>query len=526
MNRWFAPAFLLLIALALALRAPRLRLRPMHNDEAVNAMRFRELWVSNSFRYDPDEFHGPTLEYFTLPAPWLTGARDFNDFTEATFRAVTVAFGVGLIIVLLPLARDLGKVETLWAGLFMALSPAMVFYSRYYIHEMLLVFFTALTLVAAWRYTRTRAFGWMLLGGAGLGLMYATKETFVFAAFSMAAAAACTAAWSRWMGGERIELRSYLNLKHIAAALGLAAGIAALFFSSFLTNAGGPLDALKTYLPWLRRAGGASLHVHPWNFYFERLLFFHAKGGPIWTEALIVVLAVAGWVAALAGRGLGQANLALVRFLGFYTLCLTAIYAALPYKTPWCLLGFLFGMILLAGAGAAALARLCPLKPLVRAGWVLLLAASAQLGWQAWRGSFGIDPGGAYYCVSPRNPYVYSQTTMDLLNLVDKLEGLARVSREGRDTPVEVMSPESYWPLPWYLRRFKNVGFWDKIPSQPPAPIMIVSVRLHAAFDEAPGKTHLMAGYFQLRPRVFVELYVAVNLWSDYVKTLPKERDD
>jgi uncharacterized protein (TIGR03663 family) len=526
MKRWFGPAFLLIIALAMALRAPRLGLRPMHNDEAVNAMRFRDLWVSNSYQYDPDEFHGPTIEYFTLPAAWLDRARDFNGFTEATFRSVTVAFGVGLILLLLPLARDLGKAETLWAALLTALSPAMVFYSRYYIHEMLLVFFTALTLVAAWRYTRAKTLGWCLLAGAGLGLMYATKETFVFAAFSMAAAAGCTAAWTRWMQRERIDFRSYLNFKHIAAALGLAAGVAALFFSSFLTNAGGPLDALKTYLPWLRRAGGASPHVHAWSFYFERLLFFHAKGGPIWSEALIAVLAAVGWVAALAGKGLGETNVALARFLGFFTLWLTVIYAALAYKTPWCLLGFLYGMILLAGVGATALARLLPVYGLVRAGWVILPALCAQLGWQAWRASFGTDSGGACYCVSPRNPYVYSQTGTDLLNLVDKVEAIARVSPQGLGIPVEVMSEESYWPLPWYLRRFKSVGFWDHIPSQPPAPIMIVSAQLHAAFDQGDAKTHLMAGYFQLRPRVFVELYVAINLWTDYVKTLPKERDD
>jgi hypothetical protein len=34
-----------------------------------------------------------------------------------------------------------------------------------------------------------------------------------------------------------------------------------------------------------------------------------------------------------------------------------------------------------------------------------------------------------------------------------------------------------------------------------------------------------MAGYFQLRPQVFFELYVDINLWRDYVKTLPPEKD-
>ncbi len=61
--------------------------------------------------------------------------------------------------------------------------------------------------------------------------------------------------------------------------------------------------------------------------------------------------------------------------------------------------------------------------------------------------------------------------------------------------------------------------------SQPLAPIMIVSADLRAAFDDRPEKSHLMAGYFELRPRVFYELYVSVDLWRRYVQTLPPEKD-
>ncbi len=43
------------------------------------------------------------------------------------------------------------------------------------------------------------------------------------------------------------------------------------------------------------------------------------------------------------------------RFLAFYTLVLTGLYAIIPYKTPWCMLSFLDGMILLAGVGAWAI---------------------------------------------------------------------------------------------------------------------------------------------------------------------------
>ena len=37
MNRWSALALLLAVLAAIALRVPKLDLRPLHNDEAVNA---------------------------------------------------------------------------------------------------------------------------------------------------------------------------------------------------------------------------------------------------------------------------------------------------------------------------------------------------------------------------------------------------------------------------------------------------------------------------------------------------------
>ncbi|PYK58816.1 MAG: hypothetical protein DME21_14940 [Verrucomicrobia bacterium] len=210
-----------------------------------------------------------------------------------------------------------------------------------------------------------------------------------------------------------------------------------------------------------------------------------------------------------------------MRIIAFYTAGLTLIYTVLPYKTPWCLLGFLHGMILLAGVGAAALLRACQPRSLKWTAGIFLLAGSAHLGWQAWRASFPC-------CASQFNPYVYAQTSPDILKLVDKVEALARVSPQGHDTVVKVMAPgNDYWPLPWYLRRFKkqHVGFWNEIPPEPFAPIMIVSAEFQAAFDERPEKTHLMAGYFQLRPQVFFELYVEINLWREYVNTLAPEKD-
>jgi len=84
------------------------------------------------------------------------------------------------LILLYPLLSSaVGRKAAIWAGLFTAVSPAMVYYSRYYIHEMLLIFFTASALVSGWRYWQSRRVGWVAVCGVSLGLMHATKETFI-----------------------------------------------------------------------------------------------------------------------------------------------------------------------------------------------------------------------------------------------------------------------------------------------------------------------------------------------------------
>src|SRR4051812_41973868 len=253
---------LLLLGIALALRCPYLAERPMHNDEAVNAIKFGQLWEHGSYKYDPNEHHGPTLPYSTLAVARLTSTPDFVHLSELKLRLITVLFGLGLVL-LVPLVADgLGRKGTLWAAVFTAVSPAMVFYSRYYIHEMLLVFFTFLTLAASWRYWRTRKLGWALLAGAGAGLMHATKETFIITAVAALIALVLHLCWNRWLDASALPKKiPTVNWKHLAGALGIWLFVGIVLFSSFFTNGQGLLDSVKTYLPWLHRAGGASPHI-------------------------------------------------------------------------------------------------------------------------------------------------------------------------------------------------------------------------------------------------------------------------
>ena len=149
----------------------------------------------------------------------------------------------------------------------------------------------------------------------------------------------------------------------------------------------------------------------------------------------------------------------------------------------------------------------------------MLLVLTAQLTWQSWRASF-------VYSADRRNPYVYAQTSPDLLHLVERAEGIARVAPAKYETVIKIIAPNSdYWPLPWSLRRFKHLGWYEQLPADPFAPIMVVSSRLDARLDEQSEKKWIMAGLSELRPGVFFELYVELELWKKYVETLPRERE-
>ncbi len=507
---------------ALALRLPRLHQRPMHGDEAVHADKFRSLLEEGFYEYDPNDYHGPTLNYLTLVPAGLGGARNLTQVSEFTLRVVPAFFGVCLILLLLPMARGLGAAVVFCAGLLTAISPAMVYYSRYYIQEMLLVCFTFGAIVSGYRYARSKSIGWAISAGVFLGLMHATKETCVIAYAAMFLALLLEFCIQRRKGSIK-NARDVIGWPHAIA--GLAAGVvaSALFFSSFLSNPSGIADSIRTYTTYLDRAGSTPLHIHPWHYYIKMLLYSRFADGPVWTEALIVLLAVVGFIAAFTRKNLSGANRGFLRFIAFYTLTMTLVYSAIPYKTPWCLLSFLQGMILLAGVGAVVLARLAP-KGLPRLFVVfVLLCASAHLTWQAYQGSYTYD-------ADSRNPYVYAHPTREIFTVVEKIREYADVHADGRDMPIEIIcTAGDYWPLPWYLRSFTRVSWLSQVDnSTSAAPLIIASAspeieatlanKLYTLIPVGERKIYMYLFdkpyYMWLRPKVKLLGFVRRDLWT------------
>ena len=445
------------VAAGLGLRAVELQQRPLHNDEAVNALKFRQLWEGGGYFYDPVEFHGPTLAYSTLLWNKLTLMSDFPHMSETRLRSLPVIFGLGLILLLPLVAQGLGRTATISAAIFTAVSPVMVYYSRDYIHETLFVFFSFLALAAGWRHSQTGKLGWILLAGAAIGLMQATKETFVFNVAAIMGALLLNEFFpSAHLPGKPVKAFGPWQI--------LGAGLAwlvvvVLLFTSFFHNLPGLLDAARTYSYWTQRAGGNSPHINGWGFYWLRLLFFHRDGGPFWTEGFLLLLAVIGGVAVFRRKGLAEGSAGWVRFLVFYTVLLALVYTVLPYKTPWCAIDFWVGVIGLAGVGVAALLTWVHRRALKAGLIIVLLAGTLHLAAQAlWQSS-------AEYTASPLNPWVYAQTLPDILNLVANVDGVAKASPEGDALRLDVIAPgDDYYPLPWNFRRYDHVGYQTNVP--------------------------------------------------------------
>jgi predicted membrane-bound mannosyltransferase len=188
-------------------------------------------------------------------------------------------------------------------------------------------------------------------------------------------------------------------------------------------------------------------------------------------------------------------------------------FSSVRYKTPWNLLPFYAAFVLLAGYGAAALVD--GAKSRVLRGFViaLLVLACGQLGMQNWRANF-------QYPADPRNPCVYAQTTPDFLRLVRRVTDMSALHPDGAGMLVKVIAgPYEQWPLPWYLRRMTQVGYWSHAAEAGPladAPVIVASQDQAETVGSALGERYVQE-FYGLRPDVMLTVYIERALWDRFI---------
>jgi uncharacterized protein (TIGR03663 family) len=476
-------AFFIVALIGLAIRLPQLSARPMHTDEAVNAYIVGQLLAHEPFIYDPQDRHGPALAALALPMVRAQGARSFSDLTESELRIVPVLAGTITILLFGAAVEMFGFIPSLLAAILFAVAPLPVYYDRYFIHESLFCMATFGLILSGWRAWQTRSANPAALAGVCAALMLASKETALLHFFALAAAAIVFRFTSVRETG---QMRQGQWKTIFTAAISFLLLSVALFtwFGSNWKN----LPALFHAAPNLFARAAGQGHEKPF-WYFGRLLTVGWSGG------FLVAFACLGLFIVIRKR-----NASPYHWLAYYGLMIAIIYSLIPYKTPWLALNLWLPLTLFAASAVESVWRSgttkFPQQVTIPAFCILAVLTGIVIAHDTRQRVF-------LYPADESNPYSYSQTSEDILALPAEIADLAHQNRI--TTPRITVIAADPWPLPWYLRHFSQVGFWQPGQQAGDADFYITSAE--AADQYADRLQSFRPEFFGVRPGVLVLLW-------------------
>lgn len=486
--------FFLPIIIASLIRFWDLGIRPFHSDEGVNSFFLLNLFNRNYYHYDPANYHGPFLYYIGLIPFYIFGLTDF------AFRFMPALFGTMVVALLYPLRRKLGKMGLLTSGLLMAISPAISYFSRDTIHEIYLVFFSLAVVVSFFLYSETGKSRYIYFAAASIAFVITVKETYILTFTMYVLSLAVSYCYElvflsnntgfRYLRGVFTAFAN--NCRKNKYAIGIGVGIFLLinflFYSSFFTYYDGIKCILTTLKIWTKTGTHSGGHAKPFFYYFKLLYKF---------ELPMLVMGIAGFYYSFR-RG----NKFTV-FVASWTILIYAVYSFIPYKTPWLIVNILLPLSITGGIFVNNIFSIVKKKwqyaifyPIYVAVFGFFCHQSVMLNFKNYD--------------DERYELVYVQTKRDIYNLLDRLKSLS--DKCGENMTINIVSRE-YWPLPWYLREYKNAKFWGKAIDNPNAPVIIVDKT-----GETELKEKLKGDYkkerFVLRPGVWLSAYIQQGLYE------------
>lgn len=565
-DRFWLLGCLIVTAAAVFLRFYDLTLKPMHHDEGVNGYFLTTLFREGVYKYDPSNYHGPTLYYISLAFSKVFGLETFS------VRASVAVFGVLLVVMMFFLRRYIGTVGALAAGIFLALSPGMVYISRYFIHEIFFVFCSlgivfgvlffiegrkpgslavasmaivllvcflppALNLVSVFNLQNPSAV-WMmrlglfaleavlvflvmrmlldwnegrplylLLAAASLALFFATKETAFITVGTMLIACVCVWLWRKIYGG---VFEGNLGEDELAPV--------ALTWKTFRERLGTRLDILLLTVACLAVFVYVSIVFFSSFFTYAEGIAGAVKAYAIWTKTGSKDHTQNGYLAYAKWLWRLEAPILLLSALGTLIAFLKGRNRFAMFAGLWAFGLFLAYTIIPYKTPWLALSFLLPMCIIAGYGVnemfasansslkgiaaLLTAAAVGVLGFQSYDLNFNRYDDDSM-------PYVYAHTRRGFLDLIRKIEYYAQKSGKGTDATIEIVSPD-YWSMPWYLNNYPSANFHGRIVPANTAE-MIVAKKGDQNDDimreyEAHYK---IAGEYPLRPGV--DLYLLVR---------------
>jgi uncharacterized protein (TIGR03663 family) len=477
----------LIIGLAALLRFLLLGIKPPHFDEGINGWFVDQVVKNGFYKYDPTNYHGPLHFYLLLVSEWLFGRNLW------ALRLPVVLVSIGCVWLALKFEPLIGRSVSRIAALAMAVSPGFVFYGRYSIHEVWLQLFSMLFilgLLGLWKFGTSN---YLWCAGMGIAGMILTKETYIihlgcaviaipvlFVANAVAPFPGARPVRQKWDG---VDLA-------MVAVTGLA--LIVFFYSGTFFHWSGVKGIYQAYTAWFATGSEGHGHEKPWYYWLKTMAPSFARGRADYLGYELP--AMAGLILCLFSLRLK--NVAL-RYLAIYAVGTLMVYSYVHYKTPWCVISFLWPFLFLFGAAVL----LAPVRYGMGTYVVLGVLLCTALGWGFWhliwvnsdytwslyfvvglaillvvlryRQSvhallgllLTVSVGSAiwlnyFHYTADTEPYVYVQTYSDINKLTKPLLKLARHDPIAYQLTGHIIRTSAY-PLPWILGDFGNVGYYE-----------------------------------------------------------------
>ncbi|MEY2543155.1 MAG: hypothetical protein QOE81_616 [Verrucomicrobiota bacterium] len=418
----------LIIGVAAFLRFFLLGMKPPHFDEGINGW-FVDQMVKNGFyKYDPTNYHGPLHFYVLFLSQTLFGRNLW------ALRLPVVLVSVSCVWLTLKFEPFVGRTVSRLAALAMALSPGFVFYGRYSIHEVWLLLFTLLFFYGLFGLWKSGTANYLWCAGMGLTGMILSKETYILHV-GCAAIAVVVCYISNYFNelDDATPATQTWNYVDLAVVIGTGVALIVVFYSGFFFHWDGVKGLYQAYLPRFKTGSEGHGHEKPW-YYWLRLIARYE-----WP-------ALFGLIVCLFSIRFKQMPL---RYLAIYGVGTVMAYSIVKYKTPWCIVSFIWPFTFIFGAAAA-------ITPLVYRRVVYLLSAillTGSLGYCIWLNYFR--------CTTDTEPYVYVQSYNDVFKFTDPLLQLAHSDPRAYQLIGHIIRASPY-PLPWMLDDFGRVGYYEK----------------------------------------------------------------
>ena len=467
----------LIVGLATFLRFFLLGMKPPHFDEGINGWFVDQVVKTGFYKYDPTNYHGPLHFYVLLLSQTLFGRN------LLALRLPVVLVSIACVWLTLKFEPFVGRTTSRLAALAMAVSPGFVFYGRYSIHEVWLLLFTLLFFYGLFGLWKSGRANFLWSAGMGLTGMILSKETYLLHA-GCALIAFPVVALSNYFNRVKnpkpaVQTWTYLDL---AVVIGAGVALIVIFYSGFFLHWSGVRDLFEAYKPWFKTGSEGHGHEKAWYYWLSLISRYEL---PVLAGLLFCLFA-------------GQFKNVCLRYLAVYGVGTLMAYSIVKYKTPWCIISFIwpflftFGAIITTAPMRLSAARyrwialglfavlgyavfydqsnnfnrtwpylmICGVPVVLAMLWspliariitgLLLVASLVHCIWLNY-----------FRCTTDSEPYVYVQTYNDIYKFTDPIIRLAHADPRAYQLVGHIIRGSPY-PLPWILGDFGRVGYYEK----------------------------------------------------------------